>query len=449
MNTKELKSTKLYKEYSLEIPYEEIDTEVNNKINQILPTVNIPGFRKGKAPLNIVKKKYEDNVLNEVIQKVIDINTKKLIEEKKFSLFRAPKVELSNYEKSKPITINLKFDLKPEIKLKELKDLKINKYEIELDKKAEEDQFKSFIASQKNFKKIESSRQVKNTDKVIVNFESTQEDLPEYLKSQKNFPIDLDFDDGILPNLNKELISKKVKVGDKVELSFNLSKILKDDKFKKTKFNFEIISIEEKIKFELTKDFLDKNGFKAEKDLKDFLVSNIKTQYEQGIKQIEKKELMDHLDKSYKFDLPDGVLEDDFNQIWHRLEHAKKEGNLDEDDKLLKDEDLKKRYKKISERRVKLGLLMQHIASEEKIVISEEEINRGILEYSSQYPGQEKQIVEYFKKNPSAIENIRGPILEEKVIDSVMSSASIIKTKVSKEDYENLEKKTFEIKKEK
>ena len=97
-------------------------------------------------------------------------------------------------------------DLKPEIKLKDFKDLITNKYEIELDKKAEENQFKSFIASQKNFKKIESSRQIKNTDKVIVNFESSQEDLPEYLKSQKNFPIDLDFDDGILPGLNKELI---------------------------------------------------------------------------------------------------------------------------------------------------------------------------------------------------------------------------------------------------
>ena len=140
--------------------------------------------------LNIVKKKYEDNVINEVIQKVIDTNTKKLIDEKKFSLFRAPKVELSNYEKNKPITINLKFDLKPEIKLKDFKDLKINKYKIELGKKAEENQFKSFIDSQKNFKKIESLRQVKNSDKVIVNFDSAQQDLPEYLKSQKNFPID-------------------------------------------------------------------------------------------------------------------------------------------------------------------------------------------------------------------------------------------------------------------
>ncbi len=386
MNTKEIKSTKLYKEFSLEIPYEEIDIEVDNKINQILPTVNIPGFRKGKAPLNIVKKKYEDNVLNEVIQKVIDTNTKKLIDEKKFSLFRAPKVELSNYEKNKPITINLKFDLKPEIKLKDFKDFKINKYEIELGKKAEENQFKSFIDSQKNFKKIESARQVKNSDKIIVNFESSQEDLPEYLKSQKNFPIDLGFDDGILPGLNKELIARKVKAGDKIELKINLSKILKDDKFKKTTFEFEIISIEEKIKFELTQEFLDKNGFKTEKDLKNFLVSNMKSQYEQGIKQIEKKELMDLLDNNYKFDLPDGVLEDDFNQIWNRLEQAKKEGSLDEDDKLLKDDDLRKRYKKISERRVKLGLLMQHIASEEKVVVSEEEINKGMLEYTRQYP---------------------------------------------------------------
>ena len=446
MNTKELKSSKLYKEYSLVIPYQEIDEEVKNKINQILPTVNIPGFRKGKAPLNIVKKKYEDSVLNEVIQKVIDTNTKKLIDEKNFSLFRPPKLEVTSYEKNKPLTINLKFDLKPEITLKDFKDFKINKYEIELGKKVEEDQFKSFITSQKTFKKIESSRQVKNTDKVIVNFESSQEDLPEYLKSQKNFPIDLGFDDGILPNLNKELISKKVKVGDIFELDINLSKILKDDKFKKTTFNFEIITIEEKINFELTKDFLEKNGFKTEKDLKDFLVRNVKTQYEQGIKQIEKKELMDLLDNSYEFELPDGVLEDDFNQIWNRIEKAKKEGTLDEDDKLLKDDDLKKRYKKISERRVKLGLLMQQIASEEKVVVSQEEINKGILEYSSQYPGQEKQIMEYFEKNPSSLDAIRAPLIEQKVVETIISKSKTNVIKLNEDQYKKLEVKTFDIK---
>ena len=117
------------------------------------------------------------------------------------------------------------------------------------------------------------------------------------------------------------------------------------------------------------------------------------------------------LDKNYKFEIPDGVLEDDFNQIWNRLEQAKKEGSLDEDDKLLKDDDLKKRYKKISERRVKLGVLIQHIASEEKVVVSEEEINKGILEYTRQYPGQEKKIMEYFEKNPSEHPTSRTDLL--------------------------------------
>ncbi|MDC3156880.1 hypothetical protein OA855_03685, partial [Pelagibacteraceae bacterium] len=171
-----------------------------------------------------------------------------------------------------------------------------------------------------------------------------------------------------------------------------------------------------------------------------------KTQYEQGIKQIEKKELMDLLDNSYKFELPDGVLEDDFNQIWNRLEQAKKEDSLDEDDKLLKDDDLKKRYKKISERRVKLGLLMQHIASEEKVVVSEEEINKGILEYTRQYPGQENQIMEYFQKNPSSQDTIRAPLIEKKVIDSIISKSKTNVIKLTEDEYKKLEVKTFDIK---
>ena len=159
-----------------------------------------------------------------------------------------------------------------------------------------------------------------------------------------------------------------------------------------------------------------------------------------------KKELMDLLDNNYKFELPDGVLEDDFNQIWNRLEQAKKEGNLDEDDKLLKDDDLKKRYKKISERRVKLGLLMQQIASEEQLVVTEEEINKGILEYSSQYRGQEKQIMEYFQKNPQSLDTIRAPLIEQKVIDSIISKSKTNVIKLMKMNIKNLKLKHLILK---
>ena len=447
MNIKEIKSKKLYKEYSLEIPFEDIDKEINEKINNLIPTVSIPGFRKGKAPLSIVKKKYEDSVLNEVIQNVVSSKTNDLIKEKKLNLFRQPKIDLKQFEKNKPTQIEIKIDLQPEIKLKDFKEIKLNKYEINLSKKNLDDQYKKFIDSQKSFKKIENNRKILKDDRVFINFKTTNETIPEYLRSQTNMPIDTGLEQELLPGINKQLISK-LKKGDKKNITFDLSKLLQNEKLNKIDYEIEVVSIEEKVKFEINKEYLEKNGFKSEDDLKKLLKENSSQQYNQGIKQIEKKQLMDLLNELYNFDLPEGVLEEDFNEIWQRLEDAKKNGNLDEDDKALSEQELRKRYKKISERRVKLGVLLQHIAKEQKITVSEQELSQGIMQYSSQYPGQEKQIMEYLKKNPTSVESIRGPILEQKIIDSISSMANLSKKSINDEQYKKLEEETFNIKKE-
>ena len=447
MNIKETKSKKLYKEYSLEIPFEDIDKEINEKINNLIPTVSIPGFRKGKAPLSIVKKKYEDSVLNEVIQNVVSSKTNDLIKEKKLNLFRQPKIDLKQFEKNKPTQIEIKIDLQPEIILKDFKEIKLNKYEINLSKKNLDDQYKKFIDSQKSFKKIENNRKILKGDRVLINFKTTNETIPEYLRSQTNMPIDTGLEQELLPGINKQLISK-LKEGDKKNITFDLSKLLQNEKLNKIDYEIEVVSIEEKTKFEINKEYLEKNGFKSEDDLKKLLKENSSQQYNQGIKQIEKKQLMDLLNEQYNFDLPEGVLEEDFNEIWQRLEDAKKNGNLDEDDKALSEQELRKRYKKISERRVKLGVLLQHIAKEQKITVSEQELSQGIMQYSSQYPGQEKQIMEYLKKNPTSVESIRGPILEQKIIDSISSMANLSKKSINDEQYKKLEEETFNIKKE-
>ncbi len=449
MIIKELKSKKLYKEFLISIPFEDIDKEINQKIIDLIPTVSIPGFRKGKAPITIVRKKYEDSVLNDVIQNVVNTKTSNLIKEKNYDLFRQPKIDLKNFEKNKPVEIEIKIDLQPEIKLLDFKDIKINKYEISFSKKEVDDQFKKFIDSQKSFKKINKKREIKKSDKVTINLETLNPDVPEYLRSQKNIPIDTGIEQEILPGINNALISNKLNEGDKKNISFDLSKLLQNNKLKKVEFEIEIISIEENTKFEITKEYLTKNGFNSEKELKDIIKQNSIQQYNQGIKQVEKKELMDFLNKTYKFDLPEGVLDEDFKEIWHRLEHAKKDGSLDNDDKILDEEQLKKRYKKISERRVKLGVLLQFIAKEKNINISEDELSKGIMQYSSQYPGQEKQIMEYLKKNPSSVESIRGPLLEDKIINSITSMATVTNKKINEEQYKKLEEVTFDIKRDK
>jgi len=448
MNIKELKSKKLYKEYSLEIPYSEVDNLINNKINEILPSVTISGFRKGKAPVNIVKKKYENNVLSEVIEKLVQDKTKNLLEEKKITPLRQPRINIRKYEKQKPVKIEVKIDLEPEIKIQDFKKISLKKYAINLDKKTLDENYKQFINTQKQYKEINSIRTIKLSDKVYVNINTTDESVPDFIKSQKNLPIITDSDLQVLPDISKKLIEKKAKPGDKFKLIFDLRKVLKSKDKKEVEFDIEILSIEESITFKVNDDFLKKIGVKDEKVLKENLNTNLITQYDNALKQIEKKELMDILDDNHKFDLPEGILDEEFHAIWHRLEHAKKDNTLDEDDKNLSDKELKKRYRKISERRVKLALLIQYIAKEEKILISEKELTEGMINYASKYPGQEKQILEYFKKNPSSVETIRGPLLEEKVIECIISQANISNHKLTVDSYKKLQDKVFKVKKE-
>ena len=447
MSIKEIKSGTLYKEYALEIPYDEINKIIDSKITELLPTVSLPGFRKGKAPINIVRKKYENNVLSESLDKLVQDKMKELLDEKKLKPFTQPKIDLKKYEKNEPIEVEIKIDLEPEIKLTDFKNIKMNEYEIDLDSKLIEDNYKTFLKSQKKYLEIKNIRQIKKTDKVFINLSSKDEGVPDFLKEQKNLPIVIDSDYQILPSIGNKLIEKKLKKGDKINIKLDISKPLKLSEEKLATFDIEVLNIEEPIPFEVDKDFLDKNGLKNEDDLKNNLEKSFKSQYENGLKQIEKKQLMDTLEKEHSFDLPQGILDQEFKDIWHRIEHAKKEGTLDEDDKKLNDDELKTRYQEIGQRRVKLAILLQHIAKENKIAVDEKELSQGMMQYATQYPGQEKEIIEYFKKNPSSIETIRGPLLEEKVIKHISSQCNSIKTKLNKNAYEKLEKEIFEVKK--
>ena len=447
MSIKEIKSATLYKEYAVEIPYQEINGIIDEKINEIQPTVSIPGFRKGKAPISIVRKKYEDNIISEAIERLVQDKTKNLLDEKNLKPFIQPRVDLKKFEKNQPIEVEIKINLEPEIKLKDFKKIDLTNYEINLDKQIIDKNYKDFLNNQKKYTPITNSREIKKTDRVILNLSSENETVPDFLKSQKNLPIIINSELQILPDLGSKLLSKKLKKGDKDKFGLDISKSIKSDKEFIADFDIEIVEIEESAPFKVDKEFLEKNGLKNEEELKNNLENNIKYQYENGIKQIEKKQLMDVLDKEHQFDLPQGIVDQEFSDIWHRIEDAKKDNKLDDDDKKLTDDKLKKRYEKISKRRVKLSILLQFIAKEQKISVDEKELTNGMMAYASQYPGQEKQIIEYFKKNPSAIETVRGPILEEKVLNSVISSSNIVKKKITKTEYENLEKKTFDVSK--
>ena len=394
MSIKEIKSGTLYKEFEVTIPYDEINIIIDTKIKEILPTVSIPGFRKGKAPINIVRKKYEDNILSEAIEKLVQNKTKDLLDTKNLKPFIQPRVDLKKYEKNEPIEVEVKINLEPEIKLKDFKSIEVKNYEIDIEKKTLDKNYKDFLNNQKKYSPIQINRDIKKTDRVIISLSSNDESVPEFLKSQKRLPIVIDSEFQMLPDIGSKLMKKKLKKGDKNKISLDISKSIKSDKEKIVDFDIEIIEIEESVPFVVDHEFLEKNGLKNEDELKNNLEKNLKSQYENGLRQIEKKQLMDILEKEHNFDLPQGIVDQEFKDIWHRIEHAKKDNALDDDDKKLSDEELKIRYEKISKRRVKLSILLQYIAREQKISVDEKELTNGMMAYASQYPGQEKEIIE-------------------------------------------------------
>ena len=448
MNIKELESKKLFKEYQIDIPYEDLDKAIDERIQEIIPTITLSGFRKGKAPINIVKKKYEDSVLNEIVEKIIQNKSTSLIKEKKLDVYRQPKIEIKKFKKNETMEIGIKIDLKPEIKIYPFEKIEHNKYNISLDEKTIKDNYNTFISSQQTYKKISISRAVKNSDKVIVNINTDDRLAPDFLKSQKNIPVITDSDYQVLPDIGKELLNNQSKIGDMLKIKFDLKEVLKVAKKTLVEFNIEILDIEEKVTFKVDNDFLSKNSFKNGKELKDSLIKNLEMQYNNFLYEIEKKNLMDVLELKNNFDIPEGLLEDEFHAIWHKIEHAKKDNTLDDDDKKLSEKKLKKRYENISLRRVKLAMLLQEIATKENISVNEKELTDGMLKYASQYPGQEKEIFEYFKKKPSSVESVRGPIFEKKIIDFIISKVKSKPKKITVSEFKKLQEDTFNYNKE-
>ena len=446
MNIKEISSKKLFKEYEVEIPYDEVDKLIDIKITEIMPTVSLPGFRKGKAPKGIIRKKYENNFISEIIEKIVEEKTKRLLKDKKLKAFRQPKVEVKKYMKNEPLEISIKIDLEPEIKISSFEGLEVKNRTIDLDKKKIEENYKNFIDSQKHYHKVVENRAVELSDRILVNISTLDESVPSFLKSQNNLSIVTDSDYQVLPDISSKLIDKKAKIGDMINLTFDLKKILKVKNKKEVKFVVEILGLESVHKFSVTKNFLEQNNLKDEHHLKENLKNNLLKQYEDNLKQIQKKELMDLLDMKNKFDVPENVLEEEVSSILHRLDHAKKEGKMDDDDKDLSDDQLKKRYEKIALRRVKLSVLLQHIANKENISVSEKDLTDGMLHYASQYPGQEKEIFEYFKKNPSSVESVRGPIFEQKILDHILSKVKLVDEKIDFKNFEKLQAETFNSK---
>ena len=426
---------------------QEIDKKIEERVVELQKTVNIKGFRPGKAPINLLKKQFAQALYGEVLEKILQDNTYQALNDNKIKPASQPKIEIKSSGEDKDLEYTISVEKTPDIKKIELEKINLTDYKLKIEKKDLEERINLLAEGQKKcINKNEGEKSIKG-DLVVFDFEATV--------NGKAF--DGNKGEKVQIILGKELFIKGFdeqilgcKANEKVNVKINLPENYPNKELanKTAIFNCKILDVKKSESVVIDDQFAKNLGAKDLSDLKILLEKQLSKEQSSITETIVRKEILDYLDENCKFDLPEDLVKNEQEIVKHSFIHEKAHKDEPHDDhkhghdhsniKLTKEEE--EDILDISRRRVKLALVLNQIGEDYKIQVTTQELQQELQKQMSMYPGQEKQIRDYYQKNPSEITRLRGPIYEDKIVELVKSKAKVIVKEVNKKELEELVK---------
>ena len=437
MKVKELKAEGLQKKYTVTIENKDFEEKVENKLNNLAKTIKLPGFRPGKAPKEMLKQKYRSSVLGEALDEVINEATNNVIKENNLRLAMQPNVKIEKFEDGKDINFDITAELLPEIKLGDFSKIKVEKLMAEVPEEEVKKAMDYIVHSRRETVKVEDAEYVaQKGDSVVIDFVGSVDGVEFPGGKGNGYPLELG-SGTFIPGFEDQLMG--VKAGDKVDVKVKFPDNYHAENLagKDAVFAVEVKAIRQPKEIEINDEFAKSVGEESLESLKENIKKRILSDYENASKMKVKRQLLDKLDEAYDFEVPAGLVEAEFKTIEEQYQRAKKSNQLDEHEKNTPEKDLMEEYKKIATRRVKLGLLLSEVGEEAKVKITPEDINAAIMNEAKKYPGQEKAVFDFYLKNAQAVEALKAPVMEEKLIEHVLSKVSISEKTVSVEELYN------------
>ena len=421
----EIKSKKgLRTSLSIVIDKKTIQKKLEERLSELQTEVSLKGFRPGKVPPSVIKSQYGKAIYGEVIDKILRESSNKALDEKKIKAAGQPKIDLKTFGEGKDLNYMLEVDSFPEIKLKTFENLKVSSYIVKVDKKDLENKIKEIANNYKSFtdKKIEEKANPK--DQVIFDYSATVEEKKFEGSEGSGVQIELG-KDLFLKGFDEQLIG--VRKNDKkiilTKLPENHPK--KELANKDAKFECKILNVKKPEETKIDDMFAKNVGAKDMSDLKALVEKQISSQYQQALDGITKKEILDQLAKSYEVDLPKNLIDNDLASITQNLKKEDIEKHKADNEKLAKS-------------RVKIGLLLNEIGKKNNIKVTDEEVKAEINKQITGMPGQEKMVMEYYQKNPSATQYLKGGLYEEKIINLLKSKIKLNNKTISTLEAKNI-----------
>jgi trigger factor len=435
----------LRREFRVVIPASELDTKVSERLDEMKGRVRVNGFRPGKVPAAHLRKMYGRSAMAEAIETAMrDVNAK-IVSDNNFRLAMQPKVTLPEDEKAVEAVIEGKSDLAYTVAMEILAPIEIVDFStVELtrlttdatDEEVEEG-LKRIAEQNRPFAAKAEGARAEKDDRVTISFVGTIDGVPFEGGSAEDVAVMIG-SGTFIPGFEDQLIGIAVGENRKITVTFPENYPAAQLAGKEAVFDSTAKSIEAPGAVEINDEFAKTLGLDSLDKLKAAVRERIQREHDSVSKQRVKRSLFDALDERHKFPLPPALVEQEFENLWKTVTSEMQDsGRTFEDENTTEDKE-REEYRRIADRRVRLGLLLDEIARKNEITVTEDEVRRAIMEHVRQYPGREKELIEMFRTNPEAIASIRAPLIENKVTDYILALAKTTDKKVPREElYKN------------
>ena len=405
----------------------EIDRQIDHELRALGSRVKIPGFRPGKIPMPVLRQRYGKNVMGEVLQNAVNRTASEVMKDKKLKPALKPDIQITEYKEGGDLEFTMNVEVLPDVPTIALEKITVEKLVFDL---PEEEIAAGIDRLRERYRHTHTAKEgtkAKAGDLVKIDFLGKVGGVAFEGGEAKNFQLELGSGQ-FIQGFEEQL--EGAKAGDEVLVKVTFPEQYHSAELAGKPAEFEV-KVHEVLYFhtpDADDDFAKKLGFQSLDELKDKVREQLVADYEGLARNRAKKDLFDQLDEQVKFDVPEGMLGLEFDSIWQRVSEAKQAGDASLADR--SEEDLKAEYRTIAERRVKLGILLSELASQHKIQISKEELTKAVMDQARMFPGQEQKVLEFYKNNPEHVDELRGPILEEKTVDFLLEKVKRTDRKV-------------------
>lgn len=440
MQVTETTSEGLKRQLRVVIGATEITERFKTRLNEIRGTVQLKGFRKGMVPEAHLKKMFGRSMMAETLQQMVDETTRQAIQDRSERPAAQPKIDLPKedgeiervLEGKSDLAFDLSFEVLPTISMADFASLSLTRLVADVDDESLDSALDT-IAGRNTRYEPEEGRAAEDGDRVTVDFEGFMDGAKVDNASGEDMAIVLG-QSQLIPGFEEGLKGAKSAEERSLELKFPDEYPVEAMKGKDVRFDVKVKEVARPVKPTLDDEFAKSLGADDLAKLKEMVSAQIKREYDQVSRAKLKRELLDALDKAHDFPLPPSLVDAEFEQIWAQINRQLEEAKKTFADEGKTEEQAKDEYTKIAQRRVRLGLLIGDIGDKNKIEVSEDELRNALIMRARQFQGQEKQVFEFYEKNPQALAELRAPIFEDKVVDFVIELAKPTEKKVARDE---------------